>query len=397
MKIFLSYSSKDRTLVEPIYLALRAQRHKVFFDRTDLPPGEEYDIRIRQAIEGSHLFVFLASPESLEPGSYTLTELGIAEKTWEHPAGKLLPVLLRPMGLDQLPAYLKSVTLLEPEGNVPAAVADAVYRLAIARSRAMLTKFAAGLTAAIIIGVGAYFYLAKRQPSREITAKDGAPAVRIPAGNFTMGDDDAAPLREIYVDGFYIDKYEVTRSRYAKFLQATGSVRLPDYWDDVGLDNTGNLPVVGVDWQDADAYCRWAGKRLPTEAEWEKAARGADGRLYPWGNDEPTPARANYGKSGASPYSGGLSAVGSYDAGKSPYDVQDLAGNASEWVADWYAEGFARGDVRNPKGPERGPGKVIRGGGWYDPGEKIKSTKRYYASPDNRTDDIGFRCALDRK
>jgi formylglycine-generating enzyme required for sulfatase activity len=395
MKIFLSYSSKDRALAEPIYLGLRAQGHKVFFDRTDLPPGEEYDNRIRQAIEGSHLFVFLASPESLEPGSYTLTELSIAQKTWEHPGGRLLPVVLRSIGLDRLPPYLKSVTLLEPEGNVPAAVADAVHRIAMARRRAMLANLAKGLAAVILIGIGVYFYLAKRQPSQEIIAKDGAPAVLIPAGNFTMGDDEEAPLREIYVDPFYVDKYEVTTSRYAKFLRATGSVRPPDHWKDVSLDKSGDLPVVGVDWQDADAYCRWAGKRLPTEAEWEKAARGTDGRVYPWGNDEPTAASADFGRSAPSPYKGGLSGVGSHVAGKSPYDVEDLAGNASEWVADWFAGGFARGDVRNPKGPEAGTAKVIRGGGWYDPKEKIKSTKRYYASPGNRADDVGFRCARD--
>ncbi len=395
MKIFLSYSSKNRALVEPIYLALRAQRHKVFFDRTDLPPGEEYDTRIRQAIEGSHLFVFLVSAESLEPGSYTLTELGIAQKTWEQPAGRLLPVVLRPIGLDRLPPYLKSVTILEPEGNVPAAVADAVHRIVLARRRAVLKKFAIGSAAAIIIGAGVYLYLANRQPSREMIGKDGAPAVLIPAGNFMMGDDEEAPIREIYTDPFYIDKYEVTTSRYAKFLQATGSVRPPDYWEEARLDSNRELPVVGVDWHDADAYCRWTGKRLPTEAEWEKAARGTDSRLYPWGNDEPTPARANFGKSAPSPYKGGLSAVGSHAAGKSPYDVQDIAGNASEWVADWYAEGFARGDVRNPKGPESGTGKVIRGGGWDDAGERLKSTKRFYAAPVNRADDIGFRCAQD--
>jgi formylglycine-generating enzyme required for sulfatase activity len=395
MKIFLSYSSKNRALVEPIYLALRAQRHKVFFDRTDLPPGEEYDTRIRQAIEGSHLFVFLVSAESLEPGSYTLTELGIAQKTWEQPAGRLLPVVLRPIGLDRLPPYLKSVTILEPEGNVPAAVADAVHRIVLARRRAVLKKFAIGSAAAIIIGAGVYLYLANRQPSREMIGKDGAPAVLIPAGNFTMGDDEEAPIREIYTDPFYIDKYEVTTSRYAKFLQATGSVRPPDYWEEARLDSNRELPVVGIDWHDADAYCRWTGKRLPTEAEWEKAARGTDSRLYPWGNDEPTPARANFGKSAPSPYKGGLSAVGSHAAGKSPYDVQDIAGNASEWVADWYAEGFARGDVRNPKGPESGTGKVIRGGGWDDAGERLKSTKRFYANPTNRADDIGFRCAQD--
>jgi formylglycine-generating enzyme required for sulfatase activity len=395
MRIFLSYSAKNRALVEPIYLALRAQRRKVFFDRTDLPPGEEYDTRIRQAIEGSHLFVFLVSPESLEPGSYTLTELDIAQKTWEHPAGKVLPVVLRPIGLDRLPPYLKSVTILEPEGNVPAAVTDAVHRIALARRRAVLKKFAIGLGAAIIVGASAYFYVENRQPSREMIGKDGAPAMLVPAGNFAMGDDEEAPLREIYTDPFYIDKYEVTTKRYAKFLQATGSVRPPDYWEDARIDSSSELPVVGVDWHDAEAYCRWAGKRLPTEAEWEKAARGTDGRLYPWGNDEPTPARANFAKSAPRPYKGGLAAVGSHAPGKSPYDVQDIAGNASEWVADWYAEAFTRGDVRNPKGPESGTGKVIRGGGWQDPAQRLKSTKRFYASPSNRADDIGFRCAQD--
>jgi len=395
MKIFLSYASEDRELVEPIYLALRAQGHKVFFDRTDLPPGEEYDIRIRQAIEGCHLFIFLASPASLDAGSYTLTELHIAQQTWEHPAGRLLPVILRPIGFDRLPPYLKSVTILETEGNVPAAVADAVHRIGVARRWVLLKQFAAGLAAAIVIGIAAYLYLANRQPSREARGKDGAPGVLIPAGNFTMGDDEEAPLREIYVDTFYLDKYEVTTSRYAKFLHATGSAKPPEGWEEVNLDGGGNLPVVGVDWGDADAYCRWAGKRLPTEAEWEKGARGTDGRQYPWGNDEPTAARANFGKSAASPYKGGLSPAGSHEAGKSPYGAEDLAGNASEWVADWFAEGFERGDVRNPKGPQTATGKVIRGGGWYDPADRIKSTKRYHARPPTRAEDIGFRCARD--
>src|SRR5688572_21281774 len=112
MRVFLSYSSRDRTLVEPIYLALRAQGHTVFFDRANLPAGEEYDVRIRRAIERSQLVLFMVSPDSLEPGSYTLTELGIAQKSWEHPAGKVLPVLLRPIPLEQIPPYLKSVTLL---------------------------------------------------------------------------------------------------------------------------------------------------------------------------------------------------------------------------------------------------------------------------------------------
>jgi formylglycine-generating enzyme required for sulfatase activity len=285
---------------------------------------------------------------------------------------------------------------LEPQGNVPAAVADAVHRIAIGRRWALLKKLATGVVAAMIVGIAAYVHLANQQPRREITAKDGAPAVLVSAGKFTMGNGEDAPLREIYVDSFYMDKYEVTTSRYAEFLRASGWVKPPDYWDEVNLANSGNLPVVGVDWQDADAYCQWAGKRLPTEAEWEKAARGTDLRYYPWGNEEPTSLRANFGRSATGPYnSGGLAAVAGHGAGKSPYNVEGLAGNASEWVADWFEEGSAAGDVRIPKGPAIGTVKVIRGGGWSDPADRIKSTKRYYASPGNRTSDVGFRCARD--
>jgi formylglycine-generating enzyme len=252
-----------------------------------------------------------------------------------------------------------------------------------------------GLAAAVLLGLGAYAGWTHRAPALEKTGKDGAPALLVPAGAFTMGDAEESPLREIYLDAFYVDKYEVTTARYAKFLQATGSVRQPEGWGDLEPGRGADLPVVGVDWRDADAYCRWAGRRLPTEAEWEKAARGTDGRAYPWGSEEPTAARARFAQQASGPYQGGVAVVGSHDAGKSPYGVQDLAGNVSEWVADWYAEGFARNDVRNPKGPASGAGRVIRGGGWVDPAQRIKSTKRFYASVDNLAGDIGFRCADD--
>ena len=229
MRVFLSYSSEDRKLVEPIYLSLRAQGHSVFFDRADLPPGEEYDARIREAIEKSQLFVFMLSPDSLKSGSYTLTELSIAQKTWEYPGGRLLPVVLRPTGLDQVSAYLKAITLLQPEGNVAASVADAVHRIAVARRRTVLKTLAKGLFVASVVCAGAYVYWVKRPANLETAGKDGAPAVVIPAGNFIMGDDEESPLREIYVDGFYIDKYEVTVSRYAKFLKTTGEVKPPDH------------------------------------------------------------------------------------------------------------------------------------------------------------------------
>ena len=393
MKVFLSYASEDRKVAEAIYLSLHGQGHTVFFDRTDLPPGQEYDARIRRGIEKSQLFLFLISPYALDAGSYTLTELGIAQKIWQHPAGRVLPVVVRSTPWDRIPPYLKSVTLLEPEGNLTATVADAVNRIAVARRRVVLRTVVKGLAIASTVGAAAYLYWAHREPAREIIGADGAPAVAVPAGNFTMGDDEESPLREIFLDAFYMDKYEVTVSRYAKFLKTTGGVTPPDGWEQASLEGANELPVVGVDWHDADAYCKWAGKRLPTEAEWEKAARGTDGRSYPWGKDEPTSSRANFGKSSESPYRAGLMRVGGYQAGSSPYGVQDLAGNAAEWVADWFAEGFRRGDVRNPRGPESGTAKVIRGGGWHDPADRLKASRRTQASPGNRADDVGFRCA----
>ena len=405
MKIFLSYSSKDRGSAEPIFLALRAQNHAVFYDRSDLPPGEEYDSRIREAIEKSNLFIYLLSPDSISDGSYALAELAIAQKTWDHPGGRVLPVMIRNVELSRVPAYLKAVTILEPEGNIPAAVGDAVHRINVRRRRLTGVYVAVSIVVAISLAIGSYTYFknkvgpsangAPTQPAHEITGNDGTSALLISGGKFVMGDDEVLPRHEVYLKDFYMDKFEVTTSVYARFLKATGAVKQPEGWDDINIVEYGDRPVVGVSWYEADAFCRWAGKRLPTEAEWEKAARGLDGRVYPWGNDKPTPNLATYGKSAASAYSKGLSPVGSHGAGKSPYGIYDLAGNASEWVADWFMDGFLSGDVLNPTGPASGKGKVIRGGSWQDAPQRLGSAMRFHAGPDNRADDIGFRCARD--
>ncbi|MET0399729.1 MAG: SUMF1/EgtB/PvdO family nonheme iron enzyme [Longimicrobiaceae bacterium] len=404
MRIFLSYASQDREAASAIARCLAEQGHDVFFDREDLPPGEEFHSRIRGAIEKSHLVVFLVSPDAVDAGSYTITEVEIAEKAWKRAGGRLLPVVLRPTPLESLPPFVRSVTLLETTGNVPAAVAAAVHRAGAARARRRRGKIGLALAAASLVGLVTW-RLAAREPAavavavvaaeREPSAADGAPAVLVPGGTFTMGDDEESPRREVFVDSFYIDRFEVTTARYARFLAATGSLRAPDEWETLTLPAGGDLPVVGVDWNDADAYCRWAGRRLPTEAEWEKAARGTDGRRYPWGDMQPTPRHANYGNASPLTYDGGLAAVGTHGLGDGPYGASDMAGNAGEWVADWYAESFASGDVRNPAGPDAGEGKVIRGGGRYDPGDRVSAVKRFHASPDGRLDDVGFRCARD--
>ena len=397
MRIFLSYASQDRAVAQSIELALREAGHDVFFDRDDLPPGEEFHNRIRSAIEKSDLMVFLLSPDAVDAGSYTLTELEIAEQIFKHASGRLLPVILRKTPRESTPPVLRSVTYLETAGNIPASVAAAVHRLAVERKRRRLRKlvatFVATLVIVAVVGAGASFYLRGRAPALEITGTDGAPQLLVPAGVFTMGDDEASPIREVYLDSYYIDKYEVTTSRYAAFLKATGSTHPPDEWEMVDVSLVPNIPVVNVDWNDAQAYCSWAERRLPTEAEWEKAARGTDARRYPWGDAFPTYERANYDNKSPDFYDGGLTEVGKYPAGRSAYGAEDMAGNAAEWVSDWYSETFESGDTRNPHGPEHGDGRVIRGSGRFESGYRLDATLRYHAMPDQRNQDIGFRCA----
>ena len=231
----------------------------------------------------------------------------------------------------------------------------------------------------------------------EITGKDGAPMVLVPAGEFTMGnegwDADEKPVHRVSLDAFYMDKYEMTTARYATFMQETGREQ-PAQWKDVNPATDGARPVVGVSWHDADAYCRHYGKRLPTEAEWEKAARGTDGRRFPWGHEEPTNRHANFGAAWIGYET--LLPVGSLEAGKSPYGIYDLAGNTWEWVADWYdMDYYKKSPDRNPTGPSRGGSKVLRGGSWYNMLYDLRSTNRNYYVPAKQLFDLGFRCLQD--
>jgi formylglycine-generating enzyme required for sulfatase activity len=392
MRIFLSYASEDRPRIEPIRFALAEQGHDVFYDREDLKPGESFDSKIRGAIERSDLFVCFLTPHTVDAGSYTLNELAVAERMWPVADGRVLPVILADVPRQDIPAYLRSVTCLTPVGNVTASVSDAVHTLAQIHNRRRQRRIAIWAAAILIPVAAATYWLVQRAA---VSSKDGAPLVRIEGGVFTMGDDEFFPMREVYVDPFYIDGVEVTTERYAKFLAANGSLAPPDEWDSLDLARQGQLPVVGVSWNDAQAYCQWVGKRLPTEAEWERAARDSDQRKYPWGNEEPGAGRAVYGHRAQTAYGGGLERVGSLEAGRSREGVYDLEGNVSEWVSDWFTESFPVDDVRNPQGPATGEKKVIRGSGWHEPVERIGGSRRYQASPDNRTDDVGFRCAKD--
>ncbi|MDI3465877.1 MAG: Sulfatase modifying factor 1 precursor (C-alpha-formyglycine- generating enzyme 1) [Nitrospira sp.] len=221
------------------------------------------------------------------------------------------------------------------------------------------------------------------------------PMVLVAAGEFTMGSnlgDDEKPVRRVYLNAFYMDKFEVTVGQYARYLEVTDMEEPPD-WNMMNQPQHQRRPVVNVSWEDAVNYCKWAGKRLPTEAEWEKAARGTDGRIYPWGNEAPTRLHANYGRKEWDNHQA-LTPVGSFEEGKSPYGIYDMAGNAWEWVFDWYDHDYyKKGAKTNPIGPAKGDGKVVRGGSWLYVPEFLRSAHRFDAQPTNRLFGYGFRCA----
>jgi eukaryotic-like serine/threonine-protein kinase len=252
--------------------------------------------------------------------------------------------------------------------------------------------------------------------STVIADKDGMILMYVPAGEFTMGSkaEDALPLCEkfgascpldllkneepphtVYLDAFWIDQTEVTNAMYTKCVQA-GQCEPPtapkSYTRDSYYDNSQfkKFPVVLVAWGDAEAYCAWSDRRLPTEAEWEKAARGEDARAYPWGNDFPSNDLLNFRD-----FIGDTTVVGKYPNGASPYDALDMAGNVWEWVADWYdGTYYATSPLSNPPGPDSGTERVLRGGGFGSRIYTYRSTFRYIGAPAETYAWVGFRCAM---
>jgi sulfatase modifying factor 1 len=236
---------------------------------------------------------------------------------------------------------------------------------------------------------------------KTLTTTDGTVMDFIPAGIFIRGsrpgegDADEMPQAAIYLSAFYIDQFETTNGQYEQLMKATKFPKpfIPFFEDEITKITAAPLPAVGVSWDAAVAYCKWVNKRLPTEAEWEKAARWEDGRKWPWGNTDET-GRANFaGDDDGFRYS---APPGSLKGGRGPYGPYDMAGNVNEWVADWYEEDYyAKAPQKDPKGPEKARNRVFRGGSWNDLSQNARAAKRFAAVP-HRTDAIiGFRCAMD--
>jgi len=220
--------------------------------------------------------------------------------------------------------------------------------------------------------------------------------VLIPAGRFTMGTnapgrDDENPEHVVRLKEFYIDKYEVTNLQYKDFIDCTGR-KAPMHWRNRTFPEPrqSNHPITNVTWHDAAAYAEWVGKRLPTEAEWEYAARGDTGWDYPWGKT----CSENY--LNFNNPEGNTSEVIKYAAGVSPLGVWDMCGNVGEWVADWYDAKYYHGcPEEQPRGPEEGQLKVFRGGGYHGNRQDVRTTARSPGLPIMAQQYLGFRCAMD--
>ena len=253
--------------------------------------------------------------------------------------------------------------------------------------------------------------------------------VLVPAGEFIMGTDDShassdqRPAHKVYLDAFYIDKHEVTNAQFEEFILA-GGYKKRKYWTEAGwkfiqkerfyyiyptrevyrieaphaygdndVSTAPDHPVIGVSWYEAGAYAKWAGKRLPTEAEWEKAARGLEKtRVYPWGN------KMDFSKLNYFPHQQKLKPVGSFPTGESSYGVLDMAGSVWEWCSDWHAGNYyVQSPNKNPKGPAQGELKILRGGGWASIRLQLQCTHRNAEKPTRRAFTVGFRCVKEVK
>jgi len=231
----------------------------------------------------------------------------------------------------------------------------------------------------------------------KISPKDGMRLIRIPEGEFLMGNDDednpaSSPAHKVYLSAFWIDQTEVTNAMYAKCvaeqecLEPLAASGLNPYYGKAAHEND---PVIYASWQYARMYCTWAGRRLPTEAEWEKAARGTDGRSYPWGERQPAMDLLNFDANIGQPV-----AADRYPLGASPYGVLNMAGNVREWVADWFSPVYYHDlPYDNPQGPAKGKLKSLRGGAFDDHARESRTFERLGHEPTSAGRNRGFRCA----
>ena len=470
--IFISYARQDSEFALRLASDLRSEGVEIWLDQLDIPPGVRWDRAIEQSLRTCDRLLIILSPASVASEN-VMDEVAFAfgqEKQIVpvlHRRCEIPLRLLRLQYIDFTSDYDQGLTeLLEELQGAEAPEMTEAVAPPRAKPKAPPTKpfpwravaFGAAALLVVVVGIFLAQYFGPRStppPTTVATATTTLPVatptskqttasppptptpmptmdiasvqatqtvvsapediVFVPAGEFIMGSpegegyDNEDPQHTVYLDAFYISKYEVTNAEYKKCVDAgacdppsknSSSIR-DSYYGNPEYDN---YPVIWVSWYDAQAYCEWKGKRLPTEAEREKAARGTDGREYPWGNSVPGGNKANYcdvncgrvSEKDSSVDDGyaDTAPVGSYEAGKSPYGAYDMAGNVWEWVADWYdADYYSKSPERNPQGPNSGLYRVLRGGSGFSNLSYARCASRAWYDPGIRSPNSGFRCA----
>jgi formylglycine-generating enzyme required for sulfatase activity len=400
-----SHASRDRQAADRVYAALEAEGIRCWAAHYDIVPGDDWLEAIINAVEKSKVLVLVFSSNA-NHSEWVQDEIKLAleEKIkiipfriedvspqgglkilkvrcqWldaftppiEEHIGKLVKVVCRHLGKEPKISEKSKVNEKPeaPEEEMPEEVKSL-------KSKAQK----------IYKNEKGYW---------EADYGDGIIMVYIPEGEFTMGSNDYAsekPIHTVYLDGYWMGRNEVTFDQYDKYCEETKKKKPSG----IGWGR-GNRPVIHVSWDDAVEYCKWLSNekglkfKLPTEAQWEKVARGTDSRMYPWGNGEPDETLANFNRKIVK-----TSPVGSYPKGASPYGLLDMAGNVWEWCNDWYGiDYYKKSPKKNPTGPESGTGRVLRGGGWGNNAGYIRCANRGNYDPSRRYTDVGFRLCQDK-
>lgn len=444
---FICYAHENIRFVERLAQKLQEHGVPVWLDQWEIAPAESWDVAITRAVRECSHFLLVLSPPAVRSWSVRQQYL-LAKETNKI----VVPILRQPC---QVPVELRPVPPLDftadeldwplshllrsyfPEQARPVEspstswsirkfltssrwpplgstvttpwLGPSILLLALFVSTLFLWPSEANDFSPPTLALETLAVIPTATPLPFVRPIDNKAMAFVPAGKFLQGspetdpeaDRDEMPQRQVYIAAFWIDQTEVTNGDYRRCVSAGGCTPSRDQGHAfAGVD----YPVVGVDWFQAVSYCQWAGGRLPTEAEWEKAARGTDGRIYPWGNLFDG-SRLNscdqnciqdWRDSGANDDYKYTAPVGSYPAGASPYGVLDMSGNVWEWVFDWYAEDYYQhGPLENPQGPAFGQQRVIRGGSWHYAGRNLRAVNRHKDIPTFRYDKIGFRCVVD--
>ena len=437
--VFISHSHHDKALADAACARLEAHGIRCWIAPRDVPPGANWAGAVAEAIGSARVFVLIFSGAVLESEQVAreitvaanngLTIMPVRTENVE-PTGSFVYYLSDRHWLDIIDGRTEEHlnTLAQTIGRVldkplqePTTVVrpptDQESRPAPQTAPKRSSKLIAALCVlGVVVGGWMLFKMGAKRPAfaphgnslapakpikTETNAIDHAEMVWVPAGEFTMGSedtdpdagDDQKPAHKVYVDGYWIYKNDVTMAQFKAFCTATKRPlpKTPEF------GRHDDHPVVDVSWDDAAAYAKWAGVSLPTEAQWEDAARGTDGRKFPWGNDwDPSLCAHSYSRPGDR---GSTEVVGSFPKGASPYGALDMAGNVWNWCADYYDEHYYRvSPSRNPTGPVSGVSHVLRGGSWHYCKElNFRVMYRFSNVPDYTSYNIGFRCVSSKE